>query len=491
MNKITPATFVLLLIAVFATSTYSQSKSTDWSDWMGANRDGVWNEKGIIENFPADGLKLVWKKPIGVGYTGPSTSGDKIYLMDWTVKPKLDDDKPSDDKKADKKKSADQKKSADKKSARPRLPGIAGTERVVCLSAKDGKQIWEHKYECTYRVSYPFGPRATPIVDGDHVYTLGTMGHLICFKKSDGKIVWQKLLTKAYDTKPPVWGYAAHPLIIGDKLYCTVGLEENAIVCFDKKTGKEIWKSRSSSDIGYVPLVHYDPGSGKTKQLLFWHRDGVDSVHPDTGKSNWFVKFPNENAQAQATCIAMPRLIGNKLFVTEVFGGQLLLELSDDPSKVKEIYRSTPKQIRAQQALNSLMMTPLFKDGYIYGVGTSNRLLHAALKCVEIETGKVMWSESKPLLNAAGDSKLQFANCFLIENEGRYFLANDQGELIIAKMSKSGYEEVGRTKILDPTQKARGRTVVWSHPAFANGKIYARNDKQIVCYDLRKSSYEN
>ncbi len=475
MNKIAITLFSLLLASI----TFAQTKTTDWSDWMGAKRDGVWNETGIIETIPKGGLKLVWKKPIGVGYTGPSTSGDKIFLMDWTVKPKTDEDKPAGGGAGDK-----------KKSARPRLPGINGTERVVCLSAVDGKQIWEHSYECTYRVSYPFGPRTTPIVDGDHVYTLGTMGHLICFNKSDGKIVWQKVLTKEYNTKPPIWGYAAHPLIVGDKLFCTVGLEGNAIVCFNKKTGAEIWKSRSSSDIGYVPLVYYDPGSGKEKQLLSWHRDGVDSVNPETGKSNWFVKFPEKNQQAQATCIAMPRLIGNKLFVSEVFGGQLLLELSDDPTKVKEIYRSTPQQLRDQQALNSLMMTPLFKDGYIYGVGTSNRRLEAALKCVEIKTGKQMWSESKPLLNAAGDSKLQFANCFLIENNGRYFLANDQGELIIAELTKSGYKEIGRTKILEPTQKARGRTVVWSHPAFAGGKIFARNDKEIVCYDLRKSTYE-
>ena len=176
-------TCVLILIA---NTAFAQKNATDWSDWMGANRDGVWTEKGIINKVPEGGLKLLWKKPISVGYSGPSTSGDKVFLMDWTVKPKKEE-------KDGEAKGKDEKKERPRV---PRIPGIEGVERVVCLSATDGKQIWEHKYECTYRVSYPFGPRTTPIVDGDHVYTLGTMGNLICFQKADGKIVWQTPLAK-------------------------------------------------------------------------------------------------------------------------------------------------------------------------------------------------------------------------------------------------------------------------------------------------------
>ena len=475
---------------------------------MGPQRDGVWRESGIIREMPADGLKEVWRQPIGIGYTGPSVQGQHVYVMDWQPAEKPEGGEAAnaassrgqtpnsatdDSTRGSQPEGPPQEEDAEQQERQPapKIPGIPGTERVLCLSLETGETVWEHAYECNYQISYPNGPRATPIVSGDKLFSLGAMGDLICFDRADGTVVWSKKLTESYETKPPFWGYAAHPLIVGERIYLTVGGAGSAIVCLNKADGAEIWKSRTSSDVGYVPLVLFqaenDSGArqGPT-QLLCWHRDGVDSVNPDTGASNWFVKFPEEPQQEQATCIAMPRISGNQVFITEFFGGSLLLELSETASEVTEVYRSTREQLRAQEAMNTLLMTPFVKDGLVFGCGTSNGRGESELKCVELSSGDQLWGTADPL----GEGNLLFASCFLVENEGLFFIPNDSGELILARLDGEGYHEIGRTPMLEPTHRARGRVVVWSHPAFAQGMIIARNDKEIVCYDLRAASYK-
>jgi outer membrane protein assembly factor BamB len=468
---------------------------------MGQNRDGVWRETGIIKKFPVEGLKAVWRKPVGIGYSGPSVSDGKVYMMDFTPAPSEESDevaKPdvkkadakqddqATDKRSEKKETQDEKKKDDKAKQRPPsgIRGIKGVERVFCLDEKTGKQIWDHKYETTYAISYPNGPRCTPIVDGDKVYALGAMGQLICFDKNKGDIVWQKNLPKEYGTKPPIWGYASHPLIDGDTIYLPVGGTGSALVAFHKNDGKEIWKSLTTFDISYVPLVLF--GEGDSRQLFFWNGDGINSVNPKNGEKYWDINLRDHNPQAQAISIAMPRVVDNELFISDFFMGSMLVRLDKQPTRHKEIWRTTKEQKRAGTHLNSLMMTPFIYDGHAYGVGSNGRG-DGLLMCVRVEDGEKVWSETTSL----GKGRLTFASLFIIKNEDRFFLCNDQGEIIIANLTPKGYEEISRTKILEPTHKARGRTVVWSHPAFANGHIFARNDKEIVCYDLRESSYSN
>ena len=311
-------------------------------------------------------------------------------------------------------------------------------------------------------------------------------------------------------------------------MLCSVGGDGSAVVAFDKKTGKEIWKSTTVADIGYVPLVLFgskkevskgatdeagayqlsggEPVSGKVtldgkplknatvtfgadaessvQQLLMWHGDGVISLNPKDGSENWQLKFPEEKVQAQATCIAMPRVVGNQVFFTGFYEGSLMLELDEnDPQKFKEIYRSTKKSMRAGENLNSLMMTPYVKDGHVYGVANDSRG-NGRLMCAKLETGKSVWTDESSL----GKGGLGFASLFIIPNGDRCFLSNDQGELVIAKLSPEGYEEIDRANLLEPTHAAGGRKVVWSHPAFAEGRMFARNDKEIICVDLRAAS---
>ncbi len=128
--------------------------------------------------------------------------------------------------------------------------------------------------------------------------------------------------------------------------------------------------------------------------------------------------------------------------------------------------------------LNAVMCTPFLEDGYIYGVCS-----YGQLRCLKMETGERVW---ETLAATTSGEPVRWANAFIVKNGGRFFLANEKGDLIIAKLSLRGYEEISRTHLLEPTNKDCGRPVVWSHPAFANRHVYARNDKEIICVDLAR-----
>src|SRR5262249_24763141 len=152
----------------------------DWPEWLGPQRDGIWRETGLVQKFPKDGPRILWRVPLGQGYSGPAVVGERVFVMD-RLRATDSAGKP----------------------LRATRDGIPGKERVLCLDATTGKTIWKHEYDCSYRVSYPSGPRVTPLVRAGRVYTLGTMGDLYCLDAQTGKPVWHKNLVKSYDLGDP------------------------------------------------------------------------------------------------------------------------------------------------------------------------------------------------------------------------------------------------------------------------------------------------
>lgn len=427
----------------------------DWPRWMGPRMDGEWRESGLIEEFPEGELAFTWSQPIGPGYSGPAVVGNRLFVMDRTK---------------------DDGKGKQVENGIRQAGVIPGGERILCLDTKTGDTLWEHTYDCPYNIAYPTGPRCTPAVDGDRVYTLGAMGHLKCLDINDGHVIWEVSLMDQYETKPPAWGYASHPLVDGPRLLVPCGGKGSAIVCLDKMTGEEIWKNLTSEDIGYAPVVFYEPDDGP-RQLIFWHGDGVDSLNSETGEHYWHVKWPEEKAQPQATTIATPRIVGNQVLFSEYYKGSLLLELESNPPAANEIYRTFKTDPRGKTSQTALMTTPVIRDGMIYGIAGLGEF-----RCNRWDNHELVW-EKKDWL---AEEPIVFATAFLVKNGERYFMFNDIGELMIVRLSPDGFDEVGRRKVLEPTGVARGRKVVWSHPAFSNGHMFARNDSEIVCVDLRK-----
>jgi outer membrane protein assembly factor BamB len=423
------------------------AQADDWPQWLGPQRDGVWREKGILDKFPAAGLKARWRVPAGAGYSGPAVAGGRVYHTDRILAPGVE--APQD--------------------------GFAktntrGTERVVCFDEKTGKELWKHEYDCTYKVAYPLGPRTTPIVHQGKVYTLGTMGDLKCLDADSGKELWSKNFVRDYDAGLPMWGFAASPLVDGDKLICLVGGEGSVAVAFHKDTGKEIWRALSAPKIGYAPPMIFTAGG--TRQLIIWHPDAVNGLNPDTGAVYWSQPFKVKNELTVST----PRLAGDLLFVTAFYDGSMMLRLDRDKPRAEMVWKGKGRGERTNQTdgLHSIMPTPFIKDGYIYGICS-----YGQLRCLTLK-GERIWET----FQATGGEEVRWGNAFLVEHEDRFFLFNEKGDLIIARLSPKGYEEVSRTHLVDPSNRLPGRPVVWSHPAFANRSVYVRNDRELACFSL-------
>ena len=455
----------LILALITGVLLLGTAQAEDWPQWLGAKRDGVWRETGIVDKFPAGGPKVLWRQPCGAGYSSPTIADGKLFLSEFV---------PNDGEKLP---SGGFSKSR-----------TTGKERLSCRDAATGKEAWVVDFPVTYTISYPGGPRVMPTVDGDRVYTMGAMGDLRCHEVAGGKLVWSKNFPKDYEAQIPIWGFSSHPLIDGDKLICLAGGSNDRLaMAFDKKTGKELWASQScAGDFGYCPPMIYEFG-GK-RQLIVWHTRAVVGLDPETGKRIWRTDFDVKFALTAPT----PRKVGDDgLFITSFYNGSLFLKVSADKAEV--VWKSQAKGEQAGQTtdLSSIMPTPVVDGDHVYGVCS-----YGQLRCLEAKTGKRVWESMQatrgkltPAKVAAEETPGQgerWSNAFLTPHEGRYFLFNEQGDLIIAKLSPKGYEELDRTHLLDPTNTMAGRKVVWVPPAFANKCVYIRNDAEVICVSLAK-----
>ena len=425
--------------------------AADWPQWMGPTRDDRWTETGIVQKFPAGGPKKLWSAPVGGGYAGPAVVGDRVFVADYQAADATLANDPGGRQKRE------------------------GKERVVCLDAKTGKEVWKYEYVCPYAVSYAAGPRCAPTVAGGKVYTLGAMGNLSALDADSGKLLWAKDFKTDFHAKTPQWGFAGHPLVYKNLVVCLVG-GDNLLVAFDKDTGKEAWAALPpvQDRVGYSSPNLIEAGG--TTQLLLWHPVGIASVNPDTGKKYWEFPLPANFDMS----IMSPQKHGDYLFVGGMGFHCVVLKLDQTKPAVTEVWHGEQAKKNGVYPVNS---TPLIEDGTIYGVDQPG-----CLRAVELLTGKRLWATVLPVVGKDEDpedrNKHNSGTAFLVKNGDRYFIFGENGDLVIAKLSPEKYEEISRAHLLAPTNEAFGRPVVWSHPAFANRCVYARNDKEIVCYSL-------
>jgi outer membrane protein assembly factor BamB len=422
----------------------------DWAQWLGPKRDAVWSEKGLVTKFPKDGPNIVWRKPIDAGYAGPAVVGGKLYVMDR------------------------EKADVDPKNPPPRGT-IPGNERVLCMNTADGKIVWKHSYDCPYReVSYPSGPRTTPVVEGNRLFTLGTMGDLLCLDVADGTVIWSKNFVKDFKAPVPAWGWSAHLLLDGDALVALVGGDGQAVVAFDKKTGTEKWKALSTKEIAYSPPIITDAG-GK-RQLIVWLSEAVYSLNPATGAKYWEQKHPDVGEVTRpAVSIITPKRAGDKLLVSSFYHGTLCLQLDKARPGATVAWRSKTSLPKPIEGLNAVMTSLIVKDGHVYGLTG-----RGALVCQKVDTGEVVRKGNEIF----GEKPAFCGSVFWVEAGGVVYGLTDQGDLVILKLAPDKCEVLATAHILEPTHSAQGRKAVWSHPAFAGKCVYMRNDKEIVCISL-------
>lgn len=415
----------------------------DWPQWLGPQRDGVWREQGIVDRFPESGLRVAWRAPLGLGYAGPAVADGKVFVMDYLPRSGKVTNNPGG------------------------LDHLEGSERVLCLDAATGKPIWKFEYDRPYAMSFGGGPRCTPTVDGPRVYALGAEGNLSCLNAETGTLVWSKDFVKDYGAKTPFWGVAAHPLVDGDLLFCVVGGEGSVAVAFDKHTGREVWRALAAEQQGYCPptMIEY----GGRKQLLIWHGDALNSLDPATGRVFWSVPLKPSYGMA----IATPRQLGPYLLASGYGDVGVLLKLDDASPAAEIVWRG-----KASNAVYCANSTPFLEDGMIYGCDIST----GALMGVRLQDGERLWQTLEP--TTGGTRRERYGTAFLVKHEDRFLLFSETGHLILARLTPQGYSEISRFPLLEPTTAVFGRNVVWSHPAFAQRSVFARNDKELVRVNL-------
>ncbi len=436
----------LLLSVVLLVASSPHLTADDWPEWRGAGRRGVWEENGILERFPPEGLTVKWRTPIGAGYSGPAVANGRVFVTDF---------RPTE--------------------------ATRGTERVLALDEATGRVLWTHEWPVDYRgLQYASGPRATPTVDGDRVYVLGTTGALLCLDVRSGKILWQKDFVRDFDAEVPVWGMSSAPIVDGPRLIAlAAGRPDAKVVAFDKLTGDVVWSALSSvdSEPGYSQPIVVE--SGRTRQLIVWHTAAVASLDPETGRVLWEQPFKIH----MNSPIATPVWNAPHLLVSAFFNGARLFRLQETPS-AELLWKGASDSAIDADGLHALMATPVIDGDFIYGVCSFGQL-----RCLRVADGSRVW-ETQQLTK----EKARNVSAFLVRQGDRFFSNNDRGELIIAKLSPAGYEEISRTKLIEPTSDPGARrelgAVHWSHPAYANRHIFTRNDNEILSASLAASDQE-
>ncbi len=419
----------------------------DWPEYRGKGRMGVWNETGIVEKFPESGLKIKWRTPLNRGYTGPAVADGRIIVMDF---PTEEED------------------------------GLFGNERVVCLDEETGKILWTTEWEENYiGVSWPNGPRATPTIDGDRVYVQGSQGVLVALDVHSGEILWQVDYKEDYNASDGGYGASAAPLVDGDLVIAVVGGEPDAkLVAFNKYTGKEAWRALPNNEQrGVSPPIIISRGD--TRQLIYWHPEAVVSLNPATGEVYWTQRFHSQDGMIAAT----PAVGDNFLMVSTFYNGSFMLELDDTKADSKVLWQSQIDSEIDTDTLNAVLMTPMVIDGYVYGLCS-----YGQMRCLRASTGERIWESLEVTQEFA-----RWSTGFMVLNDDRVFINTDRGDLVIGKLSPEGYEEISRTFLIEPTTPPGNRrelkVVNWSHPAYANKHIYARNDNEIIAASLDANDY--
>jgi outer membrane protein assembly factor BamB len=417
-----------LILSGFAVSLLLPAalRAEDWPQWRGLNRDGVCGEADLLQTFPATGLKIRWRVPVGWGFSSPVVAQGRVYLADSELM------KPT------------------------------ARERLSCLDEATGKPLWTHSYNVAYEdwafdPTQEIGPVATPIFRNDKVYTVGRLGDLFCLDVRNGQVIWKRNLEKDYQVafSPGM----PSPLIEGDLLILFIGGKSGAcVVALHKETGNEVWKALDETLTFSSPIV---VSSGGKKQLIVWTQESVTSLDPATGTVFWRQRLFTSSDYAVST----PVFHNHRLLI-----GGLMFQL--DPDKPAAAVLWPASKVPARRIF-SHTSTALLQGDHLFSAKSSGELI-----CVDAGTGQQVWETDKVTDLKNG------ASIHLTPNGDSVLLYTNKGELIRARLTPQGYQEMSRVSVLEPTFPFGGRNVAWPPPAYANRHVFARNGKELICASL-------
>ncbi len=418
-------------MALGATALFQESKSLgdDWPQWRGADRSGRWLEDGIATQLPPGQMPIVWSVPIGAGYSGPVVANGRVMVTDRQE----------------------------------------NSERVLCFSESDGKLLWNHEYPCRYTISYPAGPRASVSVQGGVAFALGAMGDLHAIDAATGKVIWHRDLNADYKIEMPIWGISASPLVYKELVIVHIGGADGAsVLALERETSKERWRALDDRAQYSAPILIRQSNQDV---LVLWTGDSVVGLDPTTGKTHWQIPF---RPIKMPIGVPTPVVEGDRLFVSSFYDGSLMIRIPTDRLSAEKLWHIRGKDEKNTEALHSMIGTPIFRNGFIYGVDS-----YGQLRCLDAKDGRRVWEDK------TATRQERWSTIHLVQHGDETWILNELGELLITQLSPEGYKEISRSKLIEPTfEQLSGRNrrgVCWSHPAFANRHVFARSDTQLLC----------
>ena len=364
--------------------------------------------------------KVLWREPVGEGNGGPVVAGGRVYIF-AKVKDKEE-------------------------------------EEVIAFEAKTGKRIWQKAYpRGSFTSLYGVGPRGTPVLADGRIITYGITGLLTCFDAEKGDQAWQVDTAKEFAPVKLMFGAACSPLLFGRNVLINVGGKGASVVAFEATTGAVVWKSQDDR-ASYSSPIHTRQGSSDS--VVFLTGANVLGLNPTDGAPFWEFPLKDDFLESSST----PQRIGDILIASSISYGSvgLKLEVKDGKPTVQQAWKN-PR-------LTCYFSTPIAvgKD-HVYMVTGSNPIAikhEATLRCVETATGKVLWNktpvgEYHASLLRTGDDKLLFLD--------------DVGKLMLLEPNPKEYKELARAKVCGKT---------WAHPALADGRLYVRDEKELICLEM-------
>ena len=412
-----------LTLQAYASETSNQS---DWTGWRGPDQTNISPDTGLLKSWPKGGPKLLWTyEDAGSGYSSAAIVDGKLYT----------------------------------------LGASDSQERVICLDANTGEELWTSEFETDpeegYRTQWGAGPRSTPTVSDGHVYVLGVAGDIACLTAESGKRIWRKNLVKDFGGAVSKWGYSESPTVDGDKLLITPGGSKGAIVALNKKTGTKLWQSKKLKDAAEYSAVVVANVDGQ-RQYIQLFMNTLASVDAANGNLIWKSAWP----QGRTAVIPTPIYRDGHVFMTSGYrAGARLVKLNGKKAEV--VWEN-------QEMINHHGGVVLVGD-HVYGFSDQRK---GNLMCIEFMTGKVAWMERverelhKGAVHAA-DGML-------------YCLNETEGWVYLVEASPSGFKETGKFQLpKETTLRDDNNGKVWSHPVVINGKLYLRDQDLIFCYDVK------
>ena len=320
-------------------------------------------------------------------------------------------------------------------------------EFVICLNASDGVEVWRFRSGTKFTEQRGDGPRSMPTVHGDSVFALGTEGKLYALDAHDGTKLWSHNFVEEFDSKIPTWGFSSSPLIEGDLLIVEAGgKDEKAIVAFDKKSGNVVWTNHTD-EVGYSSPIPIDFGG--VRQIIFLTSKTLLSLAPENGQIYWKYSWP------EGINIATPIFVpDDKIFISASYDkGAVLLRMVADGDRIgiEEVWKS--------RVMKNHFNSSVLQGDYLYGFD------NAILTCIEANTGEERWRHRG------------FEKGSLLLADGHLIILGEGGKLALAEISPNEYIEKARFQLFDDK--------CWTVPTLAGRKLYLRNQKEMLCLDLR------